>query len=55
MLPKQAIEEFKTIYLKRYGLELSDTEATEKAYKVFNFFKQIISDDVGIKDVEVIK
>ncbi len=28
---KQAVEEFKTLFKKQYGVELSDEEATEKA------------------------
>ncbi len=31
MLPKEAIEEFKKLYVKNYGIELSDEEATRRA------------------------
>ena len=31
MLPKEAIEEFKKLYAKNYGTELSDEEATRRA------------------------
>jgi len=31
MLPKEAIEEFKKLYAKNYGIELSDEEATRRA------------------------
>ena len=31
MLTKEAIKEFKKLYLKNYGIELSDEEATRRA------------------------
>lgn len=31
MLPREAIEEFKRLYTKNYGVELSDEEATYRA------------------------
>lgn len=31
MLPKEAIKEYKEIYLKNYGVELTDEEATRRA------------------------
>jgi len=31
MLPKEAIKEFKRLYVKNYGTELSDEEATRRA------------------------
>ena len=31
MLPESAIKEFKELYLKNYGIELSDKEATRRA------------------------
>lgn len=55
MLPKEAIEKFKELYLKRYGVKLSDSEATKKAYYVFNFFKQIIFDEVDSYQGEITK
>jgi len=38
MLTKEAINEFKQIFLKEYGAELSDDEATQKATHLFNLF-----------------
>lgn len=33
---KQAIEEFKTLFKKQYGVELSDEEATEAAQGILS-------------------
>ncbi len=33
---KQAVEEFKAIFLKQYGIELSDEEATKGAKLLLN-------------------
>lgn len=41
MLPKEAVEEFKQIYKKEVGVELTDEEATEKANRFFRFMKVI--------------
>jgi len=45
MLPKKAIEEFKKIYKKSYGVELSDEEATDKANRLVNLYKAVYLDD----------
>lgn len=45
MLPKKAIEEFKKIYKKSYGVELSDEEATDKANRLVNLYKAVYSDE----------
>ena len=45
MLPKKAIEEFKKIYKKSYGIELSDEETTDKANRLVNLYKAVYSDD----------
>jgi hypothetical protein len=31
MLPKEAVDEFKILYAKNYGVELSDEEASRRA------------------------
>lgn len=46
MLPKKAIEEFKKIYKKSYGVELSDEEATDKANRLVNLYKAVYSNEV---------
>lgn len=45
MLPPKAIEEFKKIYKKSYGVELSDAEATDKANRLVNLYKAVYSDE----------
>ena len=45
MLPQKAIEEFKKIYKKSYGVELSDEEATDKANRLVNLYKAVYSDE----------
>ena len=45
MLPKKAIEEFKKIYKKSYGVELSDEEAVDKANRLVNLYKAVYSDE----------
>lgn len=45
MLPKKAIEEFKKIYKKSYGVELSDEAATDKANRLVNLYKAVYSDE----------
>jgi hypothetical protein len=39
MLPRQAIQEFKELYKKRYGVELSDQEVSRRANNLFNLYK----------------
>lgn len=46
MLPKKAIEEFKKIYKKSYGVELSDEKATDKANRLVNLYKAVYSDEI---------
>jgi len=42
MIPsKEAIEEFKEIYKKEFGEELSDQDATERATKLLNLMEAI--------------
>ena len=45
MLPKKAIEEFKKIYKKSYGVELSDEVAADKANRLVNLYKAVYSDE----------
>lgn len=41
MLPKEAIEEFKKLYKERYGIELSDEEASYRANNLVNLYKAV--------------
>ena len=46
MLPQKAIEEFRRIYKKSYGVELSNEEAADKANRLVNLYKAVYSDEV---------
>ena len=37
-MPKQAIEEFKELYRRRYGVELTDAEAETRARNLLNLY-----------------
>lgn len=41
MLPTDAIQEFKQIYFRKFGEELTDEEATEKANRVYELHKAL--------------
>lgn len=45
MLPKSAIEEFKQLYAKNYGVELSDEEATRRAENFVALYDAVYGDD----------
>ncbi len=41
MLSKEAIKQFKELYLKHYQVELSDAEATFRANNLFSLFEAV--------------
>lgn len=41
MLPKKAVDEFKRIYRKRFGVELNDVEASRRANNFVNLYKAV--------------
>ena len=41
MLPKEAIEEFKVLYKKHYGQDISDEEASRRANNLVNLYKLV--------------
>ncbi len=45
MLPKEAIKEFKRLYAKNYGIELSDEEATRRAENFVGLYEAVYGDD----------
>lgn len=45
MLCKEALDEFKQIYLHEHGILLSEEETREKAMYVLNFVKLLAKDD----------
>jgi hypothetical protein len=49
MLPKEAIQEFKELYKKRYGVELSDQEASRRANNLVNLYKVTYMPDLIIE------
>ncbi len=46
MLPKEAIEEYKSIYKKRFGVDLTDKQAVTKATRLFCLYKAIYESPV---------
>jgi len=45
MLPKEAIEEFKVLYEKNYGVKLSDKEASRRANNFVALYDAVYGDD----------
>ena len=45
MLPKEAIEEFKKLYLLRFSVELDDAEASRRANNLVNLYKFVYGDE----------
>ena len=41
MLPKEAIEEFKKLYKKHFGEEISDEEASRRANNLVDLYKAV--------------
>jgi hypothetical protein len=51
MLPMEAIEEYKKLYEKRFGVILNDTEASLRANNLVNFYKATLgSEELEIQD-----
>jgi len=42
MLPQDAINEFKDLYRKQYGVALSDTEATRRANNLMRLYRAVL-------------
>ncbi|MEK7663879.1 MAG: hypothetical protein AAB340_00290 [Patescibacteria group bacterium] len=47
MLPKKAIEEFKRIYKKNYGIELTNEEAIKRANNLVALYEAVYGNDSG--------
>ena len=45
MLPKQAIDEFKRIYLQEDGIQLSDQEAVALGNNLMGLYKKLVKTD----------
>ena len=50
MLPKEAIKEFKKLYAKHYGAELSDEEASRRANNLVALFAAVYGDNSNMID-----
>ena len=50
MLPTEAIKEFKDLYEKRYGVKLSDAEASLRANNLFKLYKITYMGEPSIDD-----
>ncbi len=48
MLPKEAIEEYKKLYAKNYGVELSDEEATRRANNLVALYMAVYGNTSGL-------
>ena len=51
MLPQEAIEEFKGLYEKRYGVKLSDAQASSRANNLFKLYKITYMGEPSIDDL----
>ncbi len=50
MLPKEAIEEYKKLYAKNYGVELSDEEATRRANNLVALYSAVYFNTSGFDE-----
>lgn len=50
MLPQEAVQEFKELYEKRYGVKLSDAEASLRANNLFKLYKITYMGEPNIDD-----
>lgn len=41
MIPKEAVEEFKKIYKKEFGVDLSNKEALRRATNLLNLYRAV--------------
>ena len=47
MLPQNAISEFKKLYFKNYGIQLSDEEASYRANNLVALYSAVYGDNSG--------
>ena len=52
MLPKEAIEEYKKLYKQRFGVDLSDEEASFRANNLVNLYSAVLSADSGSNRID---
>ncbi len=44
MLPKEAVEEYKELYKNRFGVEISEEEASFRANNLVNLYKAVLGE-----------
>lgn len=49
MVSSEGLSKFKELYAKRYGIELSEMEVSEKANQLLNFYRAIFKEPTNIK------
>lgn len=49
MVSSEGLEKFKKLYLKRYGVQLTEQEAFEKANNFLNFYRAVFREPKNIK------
>lgn len=52
MLPPEAIEEYKTLYKKRFGVDLSDAEASFRANHLVDLYKAVRGEPSPVSETE---
>ncbi len=45
MIPQEAIREFKEIYRKKFGEEITEKDALDKALRILNLYKTVYGSD----------
>jgi transcriptional antiterminator len=45
LLPKEAIDEYKVLYKERFGVDLSDDEASFRANHLVDFYRAVRGDE----------
>lgn len=45
LLPKEAIDEYKVLYKERFGVDLSDTEASFRANHLVDLYRAVRGDE----------
>ena len=48
MLSEQAIDEFKTLYLKRYGVALDHNSAAQRATGLIGLYKAVYGENINM-------
>lgn len=50
MIPKKAVEEFKKIYKKNFGVDLSSKEALRRATNLLNLYRAVYGSTINGSD-----